>query len=1207
MRMNRTPFHFLSLGLSLLLAGASSDLQAQALIHEPAEMRAEAFSLYRDGRYEQAITLYRQLAELQPDNLMTQKDLMWALWNSGQYNEGTKMANQVLKLAPQDPEAQSILHQAPETSQRDTIKTLRQEAVEHYQDGDYTSAVAIYEKLNRIEPKNARTLKDLMWCYWNNGQYDDAGKIARDLLRLRPNDEDVKHIMSRYEAANGRTGAVSRYKTAIDHEKAADYEQALALFQQLATDYPENASYLHHSLSILNKLERYADGIETANRLVKLQSQDPKSWNWLGLMELNAKNDEASMEAYQQSLAILADQPTVYFSVAKLYLRQGDLDRALQNLLKAKQLNPGLYALYPVMARTYYFQENYADAVKTWNLVIEHFPQRSDYRFNLAQALYMHGKKDEARAIAEDLRVKENYEPAWDFLIDDALIEKKIDNAIELFKGTLTHGHPNENRTQRLLVLYEQQKRYQEWETFITQALETDPTNAVILLSKGSLLYIQKRYAESLAAYQTVHNTNRYNLEALQGIAEAAAVLNNKEIVLQAMKELMEWDPTNPYYLLANAQYLYTFGEHEKAKAALTEWLKDPRNQTPALPILLYHGLTTDPHDPMLNYSYHMLTSSFDDQMHALAKAGFHPVTGPDVLAWYQGERPLPEHPVWINFDDNRLDSFKQGDPVLEKYGLTATMNIAVVNLESNFPSGFAVIPVIRRYISTGRWNVESHGDVAHRNIVINDQGERKLSLINRGWLEKEHRLETELEWKKRVEDDHESSKDKIDRYFKSRPVAYAYPEGAYGQTMTPNVPTAAEFNQSAIRHHFKIALIQDDHGQNVQSQDPFFTKRLIPNRKWSGAELLRQLRLQAPAMQFRAQLAEWAQLEHHPQEALMWLKQMRQDDSQDALLLAKIGQIQYAQGDTRGGEALIKQAMTLEHLPEMEEWLRAQGINDHWGWEPTFNYQEDNSRRHMWRLSQRLYFPRQWGVQPYLIHSHGEYHDPIFPTVLENAGGLGLGTKWNRHVLDIQVMGHAFSLPGQTAISAEGTLYSEWNTMFQTGADLGLGIPDTARAIDNHITERHARLHASVGGNGPWRAQWEGRAASLSDDNRRLTSDFTADRLLWSPLGLRAVYRFTYDDMRVISPNYYSPQALRIHALGPEVTIRLLPKLTFYSRYLPGYAQENGVDSDLNHSVETYLLWEPTADTVLRPSFAYYKTPSYRGNFYELSFTHYF
>lgn len=88
-----------------------------------------------------------------------------------------------------------------------------------------------------------------------------------------------------------------------------------------------------------------------------------------------------------------------------------------------------------------------------------------------------------------------------------------------------------------------------------------------------------------------------------------------------------------------------------------------------ALPVLLYHHIA-ETGDGGATISL----TRFQEQMQALAAAGYHAVTCAQVVDYVCQRIPLPGEPVLITFDDGYSSNLELAAPVLQENGLCATV-----------------------------------------------------------------------------------------------------------------------------------------------------------------------------------------------------------------------------------------------------------------------------------------------------------------------------------------------------------------------------------------------------------------------------------------------------------------------------------------------------------------------------------------------------
>lgn len=1097
----------------------------------------------------------------------------------------------------------------PAAVNREKIEALRQKAIASYQSGDYAQAARFYQEWVPLDPQNPLVLKDLMWALWNQQRFDEAADAARQITRLRPQDTDALDVLARVPTAANRARIQTLYKEAGQRMHSGKASDAVPLYRQLTVLDPLNHSITAHLLSGLYRTGQYREGADVAVQLARVRPRDAESWNWLARMEAGLDHPEAAIRAYEKSLALKPDQPAITLAMGKQCLSERDFDNAIYYLesLKIKGEEPAEF--YPLLGKAQFWTQQYAKSALSWEKAVQKFPDNAGYRLYEAQSLYYSGRLEEARAKLRVLAFGQDHPKAFDFLVDDHLAQGDVAGAEKLLEEKLKTLQPqDEARAMKLATLYQANGQRVKWGIILDRFLDVWPDNLIALEMKAAQLYETDQVAQAAEVHKKVHQFNPNSTDALRRLAECEMAMGRIPEALRALEKLRALDPTNPYVLLQQANFLYAADKRGEAKRLVDQWLEKNR-KSQVLPVLLYHGLTPFEKDPLLAYSYHMSVSNFEDQMRALRQAGYTPVTPGQVTDWYAHVAPLPPKAVMITFDDARLDSFLYSDPILEKYDLKATMFAALANTEGSRPPGFASWKRLRHYQQTGRWDIESHGDQAHVYIPIHPNGKRGLFLINRQWLEKENRMETVEEWKRRILADHDISKKKIAAHFGKEPSAYAFPEGYYGQQGNCNDPQTAPVNLELVLKSFKTAYTQDRYGINVGTRDPALLNRFIPDNTWKGKDLLKHFEENNPFNQMYMQRLRWAMTEGRTREALHWLKQLQRNGVSGSQLLLKESEIRFSVGDSSKAEALAKRALMMESVPEVQGMINSYSSKERRAWVPSYAYEQDNQKRRHWIVDQRLDVGHTGPVKWSLRHQHAEYRQNGVVAILDDAGGFGVGVPAGLfNHLSAEVAGHRLSSPSRNAVSVHGSLKSAWTDDFVTRLSGGRSLYNTALALNNNVRSTYGEIQTQwEPRDGSWKAGGRGRCSALSDGNRRLTAWLEVSRRLVESGFARGVYRFTYDDMRTGNPNYYSPREVRLQALGPEIVGSYRKSLAFRLRYLPSYSQERGLSDEFNHDIEADMTWHLGRRVSFKPSYEYYATPSYSDSRYGAEFTYRF
>lgn len=90
------------------------------------------------------------------------------------------------------------------------------------------------------------------------------------------------------------------------------------------------------------------------------------------------------------------------------------------------------------------------------------------------------------------------------------------------------------------------------------------------------------------------------------------------------------------------------------------------------VPILMYHSVSD--YRAWLWGHLTCPVNVFEDQLRALAEAGFHTVSLSEVYAHHAEGAPLPSNPIVLTFDDGYLDNWVYAYPLLKRYGFKGTI-----------------------------------------------------------------------------------------------------------------------------------------------------------------------------------------------------------------------------------------------------------------------------------------------------------------------------------------------------------------------------------------------------------------------------------------------------------------------------------------------------------------------------------------------------
>lgn len=1161
----------------------------RAASNDYATLHSEAITRYREGAYEEAIGMYKQLVKMAPEDIEVRKDLMWVLWKEEHFDEAAQVAHEVLKMDPNDKEATSLIEKAPALG-------LRAKANNYFRAGKYEAANKVYRQLAEQDPKNVAILRDLMWSLWQTEHYEEVRGVANKILALRKDDKEALDMIQRSKTAETRADAVKNYRN-------GRFVEAADRYKQLLDQNPNNLGLLKDMYWSLWQTGRFQELVPISEQITKLSPNDAEAWNLLGRSLVANNKIEEGLKAYEKSLALKPNQPDTERVVGRLKVDLRQFDEAIGILSDVEKKDPSIKTVYPQLAKAQFFKGLYEESASNWAKAVELFPENDNYKLHEARTEYYSGRI--STSLTKLKKLASNPGPmrmlATDFLVDDAICNNDFVTAEKYLEKFAASGlSPQEEpHLMKLATIYETNGKLKKCIQTIDKFLKLNPNNIPAMLMKADILFDHKRYTDAIRIYHKVQRINPYSPRPYDGIANAEFGRGQPNKAVKVYQNVIDLDPTNPYGIITKAHFLNESGRSAEAEVLLLDWLKNNPDQT-VVPILLYHGVTEFNRDPMLAYPVHLTLRIFKDQMAGIKNAGYTPITTDDLLAWYYKDKPLPKKPILITFDDGRLDNFRFADPVLQKYNLKATMFVPIANVEGHLPPSYVSWDQINQYQNTGRWEFQAHGDLGHSRIQIDQVGHEGLFLVNRMWLDDKKRLETIDEWKKRILEDHKNGQNKIAQRTGKTPLAFAFPEGTFGQIDQTNSAQAVPVNMEQVRKVYKLAFYQDSNGINVKSRDPLFLTRIEPHNDWSGEDLVRHLQDKSPYVIMYRKLLSQAAWEGRPRAAFTYLESLKKTSASQLVLLGEEGKIRSSLGDYYGTQKLIDQDHNTDRDKETQRMVDALKRQKKPVIVPGYTYSEDNKKRISSLLDGAFYpFPAA-PVNTGLIYRNGLYKEENFPSIRQNAAGLSLLKNFNLyHTVSAKGMYHWLKTDstdkkiGNTYTASLGWT-AHWTDSTETELQGGRDLYDTARAMNAEITEDYANFYGLWKPRGPWQLSGKLQGADLSDGNNRMGLQASVSRHLF--LSVRAAYKYTTDHMKNMSNDYYSPQHLQQHQFGVEVN----PDFGWFEpqiAYYPGIGKEDGLKQQFVQDVEVSLRFRVTPQLFFEPFYSLIDTPTYRRN----------
>ncbi len=257
-----------------------------------------------------------------------------------------------------------------------------------------------------------------------------------------------------------------------------------------------------------------------------------------------------------------------------------------------------------------------------------------------------------------------------------------------------------------------------------------------------------------------------------------------------------------------------------------------PRNADCFLAIS-YEGVSRLP-DPSGRY---ISVEAFRSHLMALIGAGYHPIGLKDICDFYYDKKLLPEKAILLTFENMRKSTYFETRPILEELNWRAVMGVVTKKVESK-DSDVILRPYLKTMAMDARWDLASESHEGTEFITVSPQGRKAAFFSSLKWNGQDMRYESMADFKERIENDHNAAIAVFEGKLQTKPLAFFFPLGNYGQYEQSN-RLLREANLEAVARHYKLGFILNNQALNEATADPRRLNRTTIAPDMTSEELL--------------------------------------------------------------------------------------------------------------------------------------------------------------------------------------------------------------------------------------------------------------------------------------------------------------------------------------------------------------------------------
>ena len=315
-------------------------------------LRAEAYYNFTMGHiYEQqyeatsnaeyatkSIEAYKKAYALDPKSQVIGERLAEMYWKAQRIHDAVAEAQEILKRDPDNVQSRRLLG-------RIYLRSLGDVSASNGQSETVSKAIEQYREINRLDPSDTESALWLARLYRLKNEHDKAEQVLRGILKSDPENEPAVEQLT---------------QLLMDERKSTE---AVTLLEAITAHSPSPVL-----LDLLGDAHTQAHDLEKAEKAyrkaVELDPSELSHQRGLGQTLLAEEKYPEALKVFEKLSDVMPDDSDVYLRIAQIYRELHQLDKAEQNLVKARQYAPGSLEVMYNEAMLYQAQGRYEDAIR---------------------------------------------------------------------------------------------------------------------------------------------------------------------------------------------------------------------------------------------------------------------------------------------------------------------------------------------------------------------------------------------------------------------------------------------------------------------------------------------------------------------------------------------------------------------------------------------------------------------------------------------------------------------------------------------------------------------------------------------------------------------------------------------------------------------------------------------------------------------------
>lgn len=317
-----------------------------------------------------------------------------------------------------------------------------------------------------------------------------------------------------------------------------NYDEALVNYEASIKTNPNNALVKYEYGKLLANTKKYEKASNVFKDLVFTDDKNPNYYYELGLA-LEQLNDSTAMESFRSAYKLDETHQKAIYKIAKFYLQNRKYDLVDQYADEGLETYANNLELISLKAQNYYWQQNYREAIKWFEKLIE-LGESSEFVYETLSLCYEKHFDYKKALEFRELALKFNPNDATTkYVIGSYYLELEdfVNAEKYITQALLVLDQPLDAEYMKLANVLNRQKKYKESIAVLNKAIKEAPTNEYAHFHLA--LTLEAYYADYDAKLNAFENFKKKFPNSLmnQFVNEKISKIKKEKFIKQGEKE----------------------------------------------------------------------------------------------------------------------------------------------------------------------------------------------------------------------------------------------------------------------------------------------------------------------------------------------------------------------------------------------------------------------------------------------------------------------------------------------------------------------------------------------------------------------------------------------------------------------------------------------------------------------------------------------